>query len=434
MSKNTLTAGVSTGYESAFDRRTSLGLVVALWAHLPIMLSTAFFFKNSYQEAVLFTALIASGPTLLFLLKSRAFIQQIAIGIASGCMSGLLIHLGSGMIEMHFHVFVMIGVLILTASPWSILSHTFVVAVHHVGFYALLPESVFNYQATWGIVFLHAAFALAQTFPCMWIAHLFRRSIKTRGRLEGEARLLIGEASERINTVKGLILRVAQGSQQNTSAITESNAILNDISERSDSNAESASSSNLTSTTIDASIKEMSIDISRLNKSMEEIQRVSADVGTIVQSIEEIAFQTNLLALNAAVEAARAGEAGAGFSVVADEVRSLAQRSSSSVAETTSMIDRVRVSVQQSVEINARVIKGITELERCSSTSREQFKSVASSCEEQSKAILEIKAAIESIENVSSETANQSDVANRDIEDLAHRMRSMQKLLEELKK
>ena len=168
-------------YEAMFNRRTTVGLTLSLWVHLPIMLAIAHFFDTSIAEALFVSALIAVGPTLLFVLKSRPLIQNIAIGIASGCMSGLLIHLGRGMIEMHFHVFVMIGILIITANPWAILSHTLVVAVHHVGFYIFLPESVFNYQATWGIVFLHAAFALVQTIPSMWIAHLFRRSVRTRG-------------------------------------------------------------------------------------------------------------------------------------------------------------------------------------------------------------------------------------------------------------
>jgi methyl-accepting chemotaxis protein len=89
----------------------------------------------------------------------------------------------------------------------------------------------------------------------------------------------------------------------------------------------------------------------QLTKAMGEINQAGEQTGRIVKTIDEIAFQTNLLALNAAVEAARAGEMGAGFAVVAEEVRSLAWRAAEAAKSTAALIELTIAKVREGVEL-----------------------------------------------------------------------------------
>ncbi|PTX97964.1 methyl-accepting chemotaxis protein [Opitutus sp. ER46] len=165
--------------------------------------------------------------------------------------------------------------------------------------------------------------------------------------------------SERVAETAGRLAtgseHLAAGSSQQAAALKQTDAALahmGNVAERNAANAARATDiSREARVAADSGVGEMRA----MNSAMEGIKSAGDEIAKITRTIDTIAFQTNILALNAAVEAARAGEAGAGFSVVAEEVRALAQRSAAAAKETAGNIERTIHRTEEGVAISAKV-------------------------------------------------------------------------------
>jgi methyl-accepting chemotaxis protein len=140
-------------------------------------------------------------------------------------------------------------------------------------------------------------------------------------------------------------------------------------------------------------------------QAIEEIAAAGDRISKINKLVDEIAFQTNILALNAAVEAARAGEAGQGFSVVADEVRRLAQRCAAAAGESTALIEESIVRTRSGHEKMGQVSESIRTLAALATEVRGLMDHVRDGSRSQHDAVARIGAAINQIEQVTHQAA-----------------------------
>ena len=133
---------------------------------------------------------------------------------------------------------------------------------------------------------------------------------------------------------------LSQGVIAQASSVEELAATMSEISQQVKENAETSQVVKTAAGEMGANILACNQQMQEMKNAMEKINQNSTQIRSIIKTIDDIAFQTNILALNAAVEAARAGESGKGFSVVAQEVRSLATRSSDASKSTEALIEQ----------------------------------------------------------------------------------------------
>ena len=237
-------------------------------------------------------------------------------------------------------------------------------------------------------------------------------------------------------------------------AITEMSQTAHDVARTASNAADNADTANKSVQQTEQEIShstelvmELSGEMKDASKAVKAVSERSTDIKKILDVIGAIAEQTNLLALNAAIEAARAGENGRGFSVVADEVRSLASKTADSVGEISKVITALQSEVDNTVGI---IEQGNTKAEQASSRTQEALQKMqetvlqideisqhmtqmAAAAEEQSQVSEELNRNMVVIGNATKEVSAISEASQESSEAISREVNTLSDLLSKLK-
>lgn len=232
----------------------------------------------------------------------------------------------------------------------------------------------------------------------------------------------IGASAEQVSggaeQVSGGAQALAQGASEQASSIEELASSINEIADSVQANADSAVKSSDAADAVGSSISESNHQMNILTDSMRQMELNSNEINQIVGEIDEIAFQTNILALNASVEAARAGDAGRGFSVVADEVRRLAAKSSEASKLTAELIKKNTEAVSSSIGAVDAAAQKLQESVQGAKEVNQMVESISQVSVQQADAIMQVRQSVERISEIvqgNSATAEESAAASEEL-------------------
>ncbi len=213
---------------------------------------------------------------------------------------------------------------------------------------------------------------------------------------------VVQEADQISNAFNTLL----QGVEDQNSALKEVTSSLASVDEQTKSNVDKASSAYQLSLSASFLAQQGDDQMQQMLQAMRAISESSDNISQVIKVVDEIAFQTNMLALNAAVEAARAGDHGKGFAVVAEEVRNLAQRSSSAAKETTELVETSLARVEAGTELTHQTAKTFNEIVNSVNETSELVDNIVVDSGVQSKGIQQVHTALATVNTISQNNIN----------------------------
>ena len=208
----------------------------------------------------------------------------------------------------------------------------------------------------------------------------------------------VAQITESSGAIAGAAGSLADRTESAAGSVQEAAATLEELSQTTNQTSGSASRARNLADGSSSKADQGRSSVNSTTGAMAEISRYSEEISATISAVEDIASQTNLLALNAAVEAARAGDAGKGFSVVAGEIRALAQRSAEAAVEIGNLIQSSGDAVKRGVKMVQETGSQFQALADSTENIASEIGQVAEASEEQASAISQITTTMSLIE------------------------------------
>jgi methyl-accepting chemotaxis protein len=254
----------------------------------------------------------------------------------------------------------------------------------------------------------------------------FNASMTSLGDLVGDLSASGEEIALSARDLSGGAGRLSRMAQTQASAIEQAAASLDELKRSVASNLSLADDSRQQSLRAAQAATEGSEVARGAVELITQLEKTSRAMSAATETISGIAFQTNMLALNAGIEAARAGDSGRGFAVIANEIRSLAQKASQSSQDISGLIDRSNDLVRLCADVVRDSHERMAEMERISTGVARGISEVAEASAAQARAIEDVSTAANEI---SSQTSTSAQLA----EDTAESVHVLERLSERLR-
>lgn len=246
------------------------------------------------------------------------------------------------------------------------------------------------------------------------LQHISRSLNSTMGQISQASGQVALEAGQVASSAQAL----SQGSAEQASSVQKLSEMVSVLSEQVARNATNTTDVHDLSSQAGSSVQRSSQYMREMTEAMADISEASQKIQKIAKTVEDISSQTNILALNAAVEAARAGEAGKGFSVVADEVRSLAEKAGDATKNITVLIQNSADAIRHGVGIVEKTEESLSVVIDTAQMIEKKLGEISNEGEGQAAALQEVTQGIERISAVvqaNSDTAREEADASREL-------------------